>query len=108
MFQEAHVAIGFEGASWTSAYAFPFMIIQTMLSSWNRFSQRSGASRLQTYLYYCFLSFVCLFLGLSFSVLNWFDLVLFVCRMAMDFSDHDVAQSYMTFNTCYKVCLSCT
>jgi len=32
----AHVALAFEGASWTSEYAFPLMIMQTMLGSYNR------------------------------------------------------------------------
>ena len=34
----AHVALAFEGASWTSEYAFPLMIMQTMLGSYNRAS----------------------------------------------------------------------
>jgi len=35
---EAHIAIAFEGASWTSEYAVPLMLMQTMLGSWNRAS----------------------------------------------------------------------
>lgn len=35
---EAHVALAFEGASWTSEYSFPLMLIQTMLGSWDRSS----------------------------------------------------------------------
>ena len=34
----AHVAFAFEGASWTSEYAFPLMLMQTMLGSYNRAS----------------------------------------------------------------------
>ena len=34
--KEAHVALAFQGASWTSEYSFPLMVIQTMLGSWDR------------------------------------------------------------------------
>jgi processing peptidase subunit beta len=34
----AHVALAFEGASWTSEYAFPLMLLQTMLGSYDRSS----------------------------------------------------------------------
>ena len=34
----AHVAIAFQGASWTSEYAFPLMLMQTMLGSYDRSS----------------------------------------------------------------------
>jgi len=46
--KEAHVALAFEGASWNSEYAFPLMLIQTMLGSWDRSSPfgRNAASRL--------------------------------------------------------------
>lgn len=46
--KEAHVALAFEGASWTSEYAFPLMVMQTILGSWNRSSSagRNIASRL--------------------------------------------------------------
>lgn len=45
--QEAHVALAFQGASWTSEYAFPLMIIQTLLGSWDRSSPlgRNAASK---------------------------------------------------------------
>jgi processing peptidase subunit beta len=45
---EAHVALAFEGASWTSKYAFPLMLMQTILGSWDRTSPigRNGASKL--------------------------------------------------------------
>jgi mitochondrial-processing peptidase subunit beta len=33
---KAHVAIAFEGASWTSEYAFPFMLMQLLLGSYDR------------------------------------------------------------------------
>lgn len=32
----AHIALAFEGASWTSEYAFPLMLMQTMLGSYDR------------------------------------------------------------------------
>ena len=32
----AHVAIAYQSASWTSEYAFPFMLMQLMLGSYNR------------------------------------------------------------------------
>jgi len=35
---EAHVAIAFQGASWTSEYSFPLMLMQTLLGSWDRAS----------------------------------------------------------------------
>lgn len=41
----AHVAIAFEGAGWTSPYAFPLMVMQTMLGSWDR---TTGAGAYQT------------------------------------------------------------
>jgi len=46
--KEAHVALAFEGASWTSEYAFPLMLMQTMLGSWDRTSPigRNSASKL--------------------------------------------------------------
>jgi len=34
----AHVALAFEGASWTSEYSFPLMLLQTMLGSYDRAS----------------------------------------------------------------------
>jgi processing peptidase subunit beta len=45
---EAHIALAFEGASWTSKYAFPLMLMQTILGSWDRTSPigRNGASKL--------------------------------------------------------------
>lgn len=46
--KEAHVALAFEGASWTSEFAFPLMLMQTILGSWNRTSAggRNISSRL--------------------------------------------------------------
>ena len=46
--QEAHIALAFEGASWTSEYAFPLMLMQTILGSWDRTGAvgRNGASKL--------------------------------------------------------------
>jgi len=46
--KEAHVAISFEGASWTSEHAFPLMLMQTVLGSWDRGNPagRNQASRL--------------------------------------------------------------
>lgn len=38
----AHVALAFEGASWTSEYAFPLMLMQTILGSYDR---ASGAGK---------------------------------------------------------------
>ncbi|GMI29309.1 hypothetical protein TeGR_g10907, partial [Tetraparma gracilis] len=34
----AHVALAFEGASWTSEYAVPLMLMQTILGSYDRTS----------------------------------------------------------------------
>lgn len=44
----AHIAIAFEAASWTSEYAFPLMLMQIMLGSYNRTQGlgRNHASRL--------------------------------------------------------------
>jgi hypothetical protein len=36
--QEAHVALAFQGASWTSEYSYPLMVMQTILGSWDRSS----------------------------------------------------------------------
>ena len=36
--QEAHVALAFKGASWTSEYSYPLMVMQTLLGSWDRAS----------------------------------------------------------------------
>lgn len=35
---EAHVALAFQGASWTSEYSYPLMVMQTLLGSWDRTS----------------------------------------------------------------------
>lgn len=35
---EAHVALAFRGAAWTSEFAFPLMVLQTILGSWDRTS----------------------------------------------------------------------
>jgi processing peptidase subunit beta len=32
----AHISLAYEGASWTSKYAFPIMLLQTMLGSYDR------------------------------------------------------------------------
>jgi len=44
----AHVALAVEGAEWTSPHAFPLMVMQTMLGSWDRSVGSGGnmASRL--------------------------------------------------------------
>lgn len=44
----ASLALAFEGASWTSEYAFPLMLMQTMLGSYDRLSGqgKNAASRL--------------------------------------------------------------
>jgi processing peptidase subunit beta len=39
---EAHVALAFRGAAWTSEFAFPLMVLQTIMGCWDR---TSGASR---------------------------------------------------------------
>lgn len=38
----AHFALAYEGASWTSEYAFPLMLVQTMLGSYDRASGVTG------------------------------------------------------------------
>lgn len=45
---EAHVALAFQGASWTSEYAFPLMLMQQILGSWDRASSvgRNSSSKL--------------------------------------------------------------
>lgn len=47
---EAHVALAFQGASWTSEYSFPLMLMQTLLGSWDRSSAsgRNISSKLAT------------------------------------------------------------
>lgn len=44
---EAHIALAFQGASWTSEYAFPLMLMQTLLGAWDRSNPagRNVASR---------------------------------------------------------------
>lgn len=68
--KEAHIAIAFQGASWTSEYAFPLMLMQTILGSWDR-SSSAGRN--------------------------------LASKFAQDISEAELAHSYMTFNTCYKV-----
>lgn len=68
--KEAHVALAFEGASWSSEFAFPIMVIQTLLGSWDR-SSPAGNN--------------------------------IASRLARDIAENDAADSFMTFNTCYKV-----
>jgi processing peptidase subunit beta len=36
--ENAHIALAFEGASWTSEWAFPLMLMHTILGSWDRTS----------------------------------------------------------------------
>jgi processing peptidase subunit beta len=67
--KEAHVALAFEGASWSSEFAFPMMVIQTLLGSWDR-SSPAGNN--------------------------------IASRLARDIAENDAADSFMTFNTCYK------
>jgi processing peptidase subunit beta len=68
--KEAHVALAYEGASWSSEFAFPLMVIQTLLGSWDR-SSPAGNN--------------------------------IASRLARDIAENDAADSFMTFNTCYKV-----
>lgn len=35
---EAHIVLAFQGASWTSEYAYPLLLLQTLLGSWDRSS----------------------------------------------------------------------
>jgi len=44
----AHLAIAFESAGWTSPHAFPIMVMQTLIGSWDRTSTagKNGASKL--------------------------------------------------------------
>ena len=65
----AHVALAFEGASWTSEYAFPLMVMQSILGSWDRTS------------------------GAGINVAS---------KMGQEVAQHELAHSFMTFNTCYK------
>ena len=47
---EAHIALAFQGVSWTSEFSIPLMIIQTILGSWDRSSAagRNIASKYYT------------------------------------------------------------
>ena len=40
--KNAHIALGFEGASWTSEYAFPLMLMKTILGSWSKTGPGGG------------------------------------------------------------------
>lgn len=46
--KEAHIALAFQGASWTSEYSLPLMLMQTLLGSWDRTSAagRNAGSKL--------------------------------------------------------------
>lgn len=66
---EAHVALAFQGASWTSEYSLPLMLMQTLLGSWNRASAA----------------------GKNIS-----------SKLGSDIATHELAHSYMAFNTAYK------
>jgi len=66
---EAHVALAFQGASWTSEYAVPLMLMQTLLGSWDRAS--AGGRNIGS-------------------------------KLATDIAEHELAHSFMTFNTSYK------
>jgi processing peptidase subunit beta len=50
--KECHIALAYEGASWTSEYAYPVMIIQGILGSWDRSSQVSRLTA-SKYVYMC-------------------------------------------------------
>jgi hypothetical protein len=68
--QEAHVALAFQGASWTSEYAFPLMLMQTILGSWDRTSAlgRNAASK-------------------------YVETLLLLSPLLLQFSKHDAARS---------------
>lgn len=65
----AHVALAFEGASWTSEHAFPLMVMQSILGSWDRAS--GGGKNVAS-------------------------------KFGQEVAEHQLAHSFMTFNTCYK------
>jgi processing peptidase subunit beta len=90
--KECHIALAYEGASWTSEYAYPVMIIQGILGSWDRSSQVSRLTA-SKYVYMC----LCVYI---YDCLT----TLFIClsRLARDFADNNLVQSYMSFNTAYK------
>ncbi len=42
----AHVALAFEGSSWTSEYAYPLMLLQTLIGNYDRAAGKNVSSRL--------------------------------------------------------------
>ncbi|KAH8049187.1 hypothetical protein JL722_11981 [Aureococcus anophagefferens] len=68
----AHVALAFSGASWTSKYAVPLMVLQTLLGQWDRLNPAAGGA------------------GGAPGAL------------ARVLAASDDCHSYVTFNTCYK------
>lgn len=42
----AHISLAYEGASWTSEYAYPLMILQNLLGSYNRAAPKADLSKL--------------------------------------------------------------
>lgn len=42
----AHIALAFEGSSWTSEYAYPLMLLQTLIGSYDRAAGKTVTSQL--------------------------------------------------------------
>ena len=110
------MALAFEGASWTSEYAFPLMLMQTIMGSWDRTSPlgRNTASKLaqgttSSSIAHRLRSFttplhshliIRSFLTHNTSI---HPLILHTQFLrCTEIADRDLAHSFLTFNTCYK------
>eukprot|EP00633_Aureoumbra_lagunensis_P005309 CAMPEP_0197320132 /NCGR_PEP_ID=MMETSP0891-20130614/57821_1 /TAXON_ID=44058 ORGANISM="Aureoumbra lagunensis, Strain CCMP1510" /NCGR_SAMPLE_ID=MMETSP0891 /ASSEMBLY_ACC=CAM_ASM_000534 /LENGTH=491 /DNA_ID=CAMNT_0042811369 /DNA_START=55 /DNA_END=1530 /DNA_ORIENTATION=+ len=89
---QAHIALAYEGAHWTSAFSVPLMILQTMIGYYDRLSTPANAAEDSPY-----------------------PLIRSLANASFDFSSHlsqqqqqqqfeifDVCHSYMAMNTSYK------
>mmetsp|Transcript_3906 Transcript_3906/g.11777 ORF Transcript_3906/g.11777 Transcript_3906/m.11777 type:complete len:370 (+) Transcript_3906:1139-2248(+) len=68
----AHVAVAWAGSEWTSAYAVPLMVLQTLVGQWDRLNPASGGASTAP------------------------------SALARALAAGDKCHSYVTFNTCYK------
>ena len=67
----AHVAIAFEGSSWTDPFSVPLMVLQTIVGQWDRFNPVAG------------------------------DAATSPCKLGRIMAESGACDSFMSFNTCY-------
>jgi len=66
-----HIGIAFDGASWTSEYSVPLMVLQTLVGQWDRMNPVAGGAETSPF------------------------------KLARTLAREDAAHLYLSFNTCY-------